>query len=100
MLCSVDLSRAMIGDNALVPHIVAHTTWCTRAVTEPLWQAALGRWCPNLTDVDLSWCVNIGDQGVIALAHGCRGLKKFEYKGCRRLTPDSIAEVRRGSAEG
>jgi hypothetical protein len=71
-LCSVDVSRAQVGDATM---------------------AALGQWSPHLKSLDISWCVNVSDKGVIAIANGCRGLKEFNYKGCRKLTPESITEV-------
>lgn len=71
-LTMLDVSRCQIGDATL---------------------AALGQWAPGLTSLDISWCVNVSDNGVMAVAHGCRGLRALQYKGCRKLTSDSIEMV-------
>lgn len=55
--------------------------------------SSLGRYNANLIALDISWCVNVTDTGVVAVARGCRGLRVFQFKGARKLTHEGIGAV-------
>ncbi|PIN07811.1 hypothetical protein CDL12_19630 [Handroanthus impetiginosus] len=46
--------------------------------------------CKNLTSLNLTWCVHITDQGVIAIAEGCRSLEFLSLFGIVGVTDKSL----------
>jgi Leucine Rich repeat len=48
---------------------------------------------PSLTSLDLSGCVGITDEGVIALAHGCPNLLSVNLTGCYDIVTTSISDL-------
>jgi hypothetical protein len=83
--------------------------------------ACLGECCPDLREVDLTYCQYVGNSGIVSLAAGCRKLKRLAIantpitdialialgqhcpglqmlivKGCRRLTDAGIIALARG----
>lgn len=47
---------------------------------------AIGRNCPDLRSLNLGWCENVGDAGVIGLADGCPDLEALDLCGCVHIT--------------
>lgn len=47
---------------------------------------ALGRYCPELTHLDMFGCAHVQDAGVVAVARGCTKLSSLKLSGCRELT--------------
>ncbi|MBA0566206.1 hypothetical protein Golob_011047, partial [Gossypium lobatum] len=58
---------------------------CVKAATDRALQA-IGRNCKMLQSLNLGWCDNVGDIGVMSLAYGCPDLKCLDLCGCVRIT--------------
>ncbi|KAK8552319.1 hypothetical protein V6N13_120729 [Hibiscus sabdariffa] len=62
---------------------------CVKAATDRALQA-IGRNCNMLQSLNLGWCDNVGDVGVMSLAYGCPDLRCVDLCGCVRITDDSV----------
>lgn len=62
---------------------------CVRAATDKALQA-IGRNCNELQILNLGWCENVGDVGVMSLAYGCPDLRTLDLCGCVCITDDSV----------
>ncbi|KAE8683446.1 F-box protein SKP2B [Hibiscus syriacus] len=62
---------------------------CVKAATDHALQA-VGRNCNMLQSLNLGWCDNFGDIGVMSLAYGCPDLRCLDLCGCVRITDDSV----------
>ncbi|GLT74867.1 hypothetical protein SLA2020_466330 [Shorea laevis] len=62
---------------------------CVKAATDRALQA-IGRNCGLLQSLNLGWCDNVGDVGVMSLAYGCPDLRSLDLCGCVRITDDSV----------
>ncbi|XVF39181.1 hypothetical protein PTKIN_Ptkin01aG0014900 [Pterospermum kingtungense] len=58
---------------------------CVKASTDRALQA-IGRNCNMLQSLNLGWCDNVGDLGVMSLAYGCPDLRSLDLCGCVRIT--------------
>lgn len=47
---------------------------------------AIGRYCSQLQSLNLGWCDNVSDVGVMSLAYGCPDLRTLDLCGCVRIT--------------
>lgn len=47
---------------------------------------AIGRYCNELQSLNLGWCEDVGDVGVMSLAHGCPDLRTLDLCGCICIT--------------
>ena len=47
---------------------------------------AIGQNCNMLQYLNLGWCENVGDLGVMSLAYGCPDLRCLDLCGCVRIT--------------
>ncbi|CAL1412614.1 unnamed protein product [Linum trigynum] len=62
---------------------------CVGAATDLALQA-IGRNCNQLQSLNLGWCENVGDVGVMSLAYGCPDLRTLDLCGCVCITDDSV----------
>ncbi|KDP43083.1 hypothetical protein JCGZ_25269 [Jatropha curcas] len=62
---------------------------CVKAATDRALQA-IGRNCSQLQSLNLGWCENVGDVGVMSLAYGCPDLRTLDLCGCVCITDDSV----------
>ncbi|CAN1234684.1 F-box protein SKP2A [Linum perenne] len=62
---------------------------CVSAATDQALQA-IGRNCNELQLLNLGWCENVGDIGVMSLAYGCPKLRTLDLCGCVFITDDSV----------
>ncbi|XP_044511348.1 F-box protein SKP2B-like [Mangifera indica] len=62
---------------------------CVKAATDYALQA-IGRNCGRLQSLNLGWCENVGDIGVMSLAYGCPDLRSLDLCGCVHITDDSV----------
>ncbi|XWS21714.1 hypothetical protein CRYUN_Cryun30bG0078300 [Craigia yunnanensis] len=62
---------------------------CVKAATDHALQA-IGRNCNMLQYLNMGWCENVGDLGVMSLAYGCSDLRCLDLCGCVRITDDSV----------
>ncbi|KAK6246313.1 hypothetical protein QUC31_001085 [Theobroma cacao] len=62
---------------------------CVKAATDRALQA-IGRNCNMLQSLNLGWCENVGDLGVMSLAYGCPDLRCLDLCGCVLITDDSV----------
>ncbi|KAJ0085130.1 hypothetical protein Patl1_08188 [Pistacia atlantica] len=62
---------------------------CVKAATDYALQA-IGRNCSELQSLNLGWCENVGDVGVMSLAYGCPDLRSLDLCGCVHITDDSV----------
>ena len=46
----------------------------------------IGRNCSQLQSLNLGWCENVGDVGVMSLAYGCPDLRTLDLCGCVCIT--------------
>ncbi|XP_021285351.1 F-box protein SKP2A isoform X2 [Herrania umbratica] len=58
---------------------------CVKAATDRALQA-IGQNCNVLQSLNLGWCENVGDLGVMSLAYGCPDLRCFDLCGCVLIT--------------
>jgi F-box and leucine-rich repeat protein 1 (S-phase kinase-associated protein 2) len=68
---------------------------CVKAATDRALQA-IGRNCNHLQVLNLGWCENVGDVGVMSLAYGCPGLRSLDLCGCVLITDDSVIALASG----
>lgn len=47
---------------------------------------AIGQKCSELQSLNLGWCENVGDLGVMSLAYGCPDLRTLDLCGCVYIT--------------
>lgn len=47
---------------------------------------AIGRNCGQLQSLNLGWCEEVGDAGVMSLAYGCHDLHALDLCGCLLIT--------------
>lgn len=50
---------------------------------------AIGQYCNHLQSVNLGWCENVSDVGVMSLAYGCPDLRTLDLCGCVLITGTS-----------
>lgn len=62
---------------------------CVRAASDRALQA-IGDNCNQLHTLNLGWCENISDIGVMKLAYGCPDLKALDLCGCVQITDESV----------
>ncbi|XP_019057012.1 PREDICTED: F-box protein SKP2A-like [Tarenaya hassleriana] len=62
---------------------------CVKAATDNALQA-IGRNCSQMQSLNLGWCDDISDDGVMSLAYGCPDLRTLDLCGCVRITGDSL----------
>ncbi|KAK4276687.1 hypothetical protein QN277_014808 [Acacia crassicarpa] len=65
---------------------------CVKAASDTALQA-IGRCCNELQSLNLGWCENVGDVGVVSLAHGCPDLRTLDLCGCICITDDSVVAL-------
>ncbi len=58
----------------------------------PLLFSHSGSVCNMLTHLDVSWCA-VGDEGLIAIAQGCPGLKELKLTGCLDVTSRGVGYI-------
>ncbi|KAK4741033.1 hypothetical protein SAY87_024621 [Trapa incisa] len=68
---------------------------CVQAASDKALQA-IGRNCRWLQSLNLGWCDNISDDGVVRLAFGCPHLRVLDLCGCVRITDDSVIALANG----
>lgn len=54
---------------------------------------AIGQCCSQLQSVNLGWCENVTDVGVMSLAHGCPDLRTLDLCGCVLITGTSLNSI-------
>jgi len=54
---------------------------------------AIGNWCVSLTEISLSKCMGVTDEGLSSLVTKHRELKKLDITCCRKITHFSIAHI-------
>jgi F-box and leucine-rich repeat protein 1 (S-phase kinase-associated protein 2) len=47
---------------------------------------AIGRNCSQLQSLNLGWCENVSDVGVMSLAYGCPDIRTLDLCGCVCIT--------------
>lgn len=47
---------------------------------------AIGRYCSQLQCLNLGWCEDVSDVGVMSLAYGCPDLRTVDLCGCLQIT--------------
>lgn len=62
---------------------------CVRAASDTALQA-IGHYCNELQSLNLGWCENVTDVGVMSLAYGCPDLRTLDLCGCVLITDDSV----------
>ncbi|KAJ6997993.1 F-box protein SKP2B-like [Populus alba x Populus x berolinensis] len=62
---------------------------CVKGATDRALQG-IGRNCSQLQSLNLGWCENVGDVGVMSLAFGCPDLRTLDLCGCVCITDDSV----------
>jgi len=71
-LQKLDISQSEIGDQTL---------------------CALGLSCPELKALNISWCVNVTHDGLMAVTRGCSDLKDLKLTGCCKLNSANVEEA-------
>lgn len=51
---------------------------------------AIGGYCKELQSLNLGWCENVGDVGVMSLADGCPDLRTVDLCGCVCITGEVV----------
>ncbi|KAJ6954199.1 F-box protein SKP2A-like isoform X2 [Populus alba x Populus x berolinensis] len=69
------------------PSATEGVIWLTSLVNN---LQAIGRNCSQLQSLNLGWCENVGDVGVMSLAYGCPDLRTLDLCGCVCITDDSV----------
>ncbi|KAK4396062.1 F-box/LRR-repeat protein 3 [Sesamum angolense] len=54
---------------------------------------AIGNWCVSLTELSLSKCVGVTDEGLSSLVTKHKDLKKLDITCCRKITHVSLAHI-------
>ncbi|KAB5557262.1 hypothetical protein DKX38_008171 [Salix brachista] len=62
---------------------------CVKGATDRALQG-IGRNCSQLQFLNLGWCENVGDVGVMSLAYGCPELRTVDLCGCASITDESV----------
>ncbi|KAI5597470.1 hypothetical protein POPTR_002G074700v4 [Populus trichocarpa] len=62
---------------------------CVNGATDRALQA-IGRNCSQLQSLNLGWCENVSDVGVMSLAYGCPDIRTLDLCGCVCITDDSV----------
>ncbi|XP_052200671.1 F-box protein SKP2B [Diospyros lotus] len=62
---------------------------CGKAASDKALKA-IGYNCRQLQSLNLGWCENVGDPGVLSLAYGCPDLRALDLCGCILITDDSV----------
>jgi F-box and leucine-rich repeat protein 1 (S-phase kinase-associated protein 2) len=47
---------------------------------------AIGHYCNELQSLNLGWCEQVSDVGVMSLAYGCPDLRTLDLSGCVLIT--------------
>ncbi|KAK1300932.1 F-box protein SKP2A [Acorus calamus] len=68
---------------------------CVRAASDRALQA-IAYSCIQLQSLNLGWCENITDKGVISLALGCPDLRALDLCGCVLITDESVIALANG----
>ncbi|PNX93505.1 F-box protein skp2a-like, partial [Trifolium pratense] len=58
---------------------------CVKAVSDTALQA-IGHYCNELQSLNLGWCEQVSDVGVMSLAYGCPDLRTLDLCGCLLIT--------------
>ncbi|KAH8509007.1 hypothetical protein H0E87_010951 [Populus deltoides] len=58
---------------------------CVKGATDRALKG-IGRNCSQLQSLNLGWCENVGDAGVMSLAYGCPDLRTLDLCGCVCIT--------------
>ncbi|XP_059630593.1 F-box protein SKP2B-like [Cornus florida] len=62
---------------------------CVKAASDRALKA-IGYNCGQLQSLNLGWCENVGDVGVMSLAYGCPDLRALDLCGCVLITDESV----------
>ncbi|KAL7176296.1 hypothetical protein ACSBR2_029776 [Camellia fascicularis] len=62
---------------------------CVKAASDKALKT-IGYNCRQLQSLNLGWCENVGDVGVMSLAYGCPDLRALDLCGCVLITDDSV----------
>lgn len=62
---------------------------CVKAASDKALKA-IGYNCSQLEVLNLGWCENVGDEGVMCLAYGCPDLRALDLCGCVLITDESV----------
>ncbi|CAK9153994.1 unnamed protein product [Ilex paraguariensis] len=62
---------------------------CVKAASDKALKA-IGYNCNQLQSLNLGWCENVGDVGVMSLAYGCPDLRALDLCGCVLITDESV----------
>uniref|UniRef100_A0A5B6Z2H0 Putative F-box protein SKP2A-like n=1 Tax=Davidia involucrata TaxID=16924 RepID=A0A5B6Z2H0_DAVIN len=62
---------------------------CVKAASDRALKA-IGYNCHQLQSLNLGWCENVGDVGVMSLAYGCPNLRALDLCGCVLITDESV----------
>lgn len=54
---------------------------------------AIGNWCVSLSELSLSKCVGVTDEGIFSLVTKHKDLKKLDITCCRKITHASVAHI-------
>uniref|UniRef100_A0A1J3FW47 F-box protein SKP2A n=1 Tax=Noccaea caerulescens TaxID=107243 RepID=A0A1J3FW47_NOCCA len=65
---------------------------CVNAVSDHTLEA-IGNNCNQLQSLNLGWCENISDDGVMSLAYGCPELRTLDLCGCVLITDESVVAL-------
>ncbi|PWA83343.1 F-box domain, Leucine-rich repeat domain, L domain-like protein [Artemisia annua] len=65
---------------------------CVKAASDNALKA-IGYNCRELQSVNLGWCEEVGDAGVMSLAYGCPDLRSLDLCGCVLITDDSVVAL-------
>ncbi|KAK9080741.1 hypothetical protein SSX86_000499 [Deinandra increscens subsp. villosa] len=62
---------------------------CVKAASDKALKA-IGCNCGQLQSLNLGWCEEVGDAGVMSLAYGCHDLRSLDLCGCVLITDESV----------
>ncbi|KAF8088443.1 hypothetical protein N665_0541s0008 [Sinapis alba] len=65
---------------------------CVNAVSDYTLEA-IGNNCNQMQSLNLGWCENISDDGVMSLAYGCPDLRTLDLCGCVLITDESVVAL-------
>ncbi|CAN8292042.1 unnamed protein product [Cochlearia groenlandica] len=65
---------------------------CVNAVSDHTLEA-IGNNCIQMQSLNLGWCENISDDGVMCLAYGCPDLRTLDLCGCVLITDESVVAL-------
>ena len=78
-----------VSDNALqVPFLTTHLQYLyiNNLTRKQKFMQAIGENCNEMQSLNLGWCENISDDGVMSLAYGCPDLRTLDLCGCVLIT--------------